>query len=90
VGNEIEQLRARIAEVDRALLAGVNDRLALVAALKDEKEARGLPFVDPEQERRVVDALVQANAGPLSDQGVRELVGWVLALTKRELARPQG
>ena len=55
-------------------LAGVNDRLGLVAELKGEKAARGVAFVDPEQERRVVDALVRANAGPLSDEGVRELV----------------
>ena len=89
MGNEIEQLRAQIAEVDRALLAGVNDRVTLVAALRAEKAAKGLPFLDPEQERRVIDALIQANSGPLSDEGVRELVDSVLALTKRELARPQ-
>ena len=85
--DRIEQLRARVAEVDRSLLAGMNERLALVAELRDEKADRGVPFVDPDQERRVVNALLQANGGPLTDDGVRELVEAVLALTKRELDR---
>jgi chorismate mutase len=88
VDDRIEQLRTQIAEIDRMLLAGVNARLALVATLRNEKTARGVPFVDPEQERRVADALVLANEGPLSEEGVRELVESVLALTKRELGRP--
>lgn len=76
-----------MAEVDRSLLASVNERLALVAALRDEKAARNVPFVDPDQECRVVDALLQANDGPLTDGGVRELAESLLALTKRELDR---
>jgi chorismate mutase len=87
VEDRIELLRARVAEVDRSLVAGVNERLALVAELRDEKAARGVAFVDPDQERRVVEALVQANHGPLTDAGVRELAKSVLALTKRELDR---
>jgi chorismate mutase len=85
--DRIEQLRARIAEIDRAVLDALNERVALVAELRAEKDARGLDFVDPEQERRVVEALVGANGGPLSEAGVRELVETVLALTKRELER---
>jgi chorismate mutase len=85
--DRIEELRARIAEADRALLDALNDRLRLVAELRAEKIERGLAFVDPEQERRVAEALVAANGGPLSEAGVRELVEAVLALTKRELER---
>jgi chorismate mutase len=87
VDGRIEQLRAQVAEADRALLAAVNARLELVARLREEKAAQDVPFVDPEQERRVADALVAANNGPLSEAGVRELVESVLALTKRELDR---
>jgi chorismate mutase len=85
--DRIEELRARVAEIDRSLLEALNARLALVAELRDEKSARGLAFVDPDQERRVVETLVAANAGPLTEAGVRELVEAVLALTKRELER---
>jgi 3-deoxy-7-phosphoheptulonate synthase/chorismate mutase len=83
----IAQLRARIAELDRALLAAAGERLLLVGELRGEKAARGLDFVDPEQERRLTERLVAANDGPFTDEGVRELVAAILALTKRELDR---
>jgi chorismate mutase len=86
--DRIDELRARVAEIDRSVLEALNTRLALVAELRAEKTARGLAFVDPEQEQRVVETLVAANGGPLTEAGVRELVEAVLALTKRELDRP--
>jgi chorismate mutase len=87
VDERLAELRARIAECDREVLAAVNRRVELVAELQAVKEAAGLPFVDPEQERRLVDALAAANDGPLTEAGVRELADSVLALTKRELGR---
>ena len=81
------RLRDRIAECDRAILAAVNARLQLVAELKAHKERTGAGFLDRAQEERLVDALLAANDGPLSEAGVRELFEQVLALTKRELAR---
>jgi chorismate mutase/prephenate dehydratase len=81
----LRRLREQIAEGDRAILAAVNARLRLVAELKRHKESEGIDFVDPEQEARVLDALEQANSGPLSAEGVRHLFREILALTKREL-----
>ena len=86
----VTTLRERIAVADRRLLETVNERLRLVDELRREKERRGLDFVDPDQERRLTEALVAANAGPLGDDGVRELVAAVLELVKRELARGAG
>ena len=86
----VAELRERIAAADRRLLEVVNERLGLVRQLRREKERRGLDFVDPEQERRLTEALVAANPGPLGDDGVRELVAAVLELVKRELARSPG
>ena len=48
-----------------------------------------MPFVDPGQEERLLARLAEANRGPLSDAGLRELFGLVLALTKREVARAE-
>jgi chorismate mutase len=81
----IRRLRERIADSDRAILDAMNARLALVAELKRHKQAAGLDFVDPEQEERLLVALEQANAGPLSAEGVRKLFAEILALTKREV-----
>ena len=81
----IRRLREQIAERDRAILDSVNARLRLVSELKRHKETEGIDFVDPEQEERLMQALEQANGGPLSDEGVRELFREILALTKREV-----
>jgi chorismate mutase len=79
------RLREQIAERDRAVLDAVNSRLRLVAELKRHKETEGIDFVDPEQEEQLLQSLEQANAGPLSRDGVRQLFREILALTKREL-----
>jgi chorismate mutase len=81
----VERFRAELAVQDRAILDAVNTRLKLVAELRRHKEETGLAFVDPEQERRLLDRLAAENDGPLSEDGVRQLFTELLALTKREL-----
>ena len=83
----VRDLRGEISELDRAIVAAVNARLELVARLKQYKESQGLPFVDPERERQLVEELARANAGPLSEEGLRNLFAALLELTKREVAR---
>ena len=83
----IDELRGRIAARDLALLEAVNARLELVAELKAYKHANGIAFLDPDREARLVAELQRENRGPLSDEGVRQLIEQVLALTKRELSR---
>jgi chorismate mutase len=84
---DVQRLRAEISAVDQRVLDAVNARVELVAELKQVKEQLGLEFVDPDRERDLADALVDANGGPLSDDGVRELVRGLLELTKREVRR---
>jgi len=79
-------LRELLAVNDRALLDVVNRRLELVRRIKERKAELGIAFVDPEREARLLDFLQRANDGPLSDEGLRELLTTVLALTKHELA----
>jgi chorismate mutase len=83
--SELEQLRGEVAAADRAILAAVNRRLELVREIKAHKERSGLGFVDPDQERRLIEALRRENPGPLSEAGVRELFERILELVKREL-----
>lgn len=90
MADAVEELRGRIAELDRALVETAGRRLELVDELRREKVVRNLDFVDPEQERRLTEALVASNEGALSEEGVRELVEAILALTKRELGRRGG
>jgi chorismate mutase len=81
----VRELRDQIAANDLALLEALNRRVELVRQLKEHKDVRGLEFVDPEQERRLLDRLTAANRGPLSDEAVRKLYRMLLDLTKREV-----
>ena len=83
----VRRYRAEIAEADRAILAAVNARVELVAAIKRHKESLGLPFLDPDRERELVEELVARNGGPLSAEGLRALYACLLELTKREVSR---
>jgi chorismate mutase len=82
----VQQLRDEISELDRAILDAVNGRIELVAALRRHKQEVGMPFLDPDRERQLLADLASANRGPLSDDGLRELFGGLLDLTKREVA----
>jgi chorismate mutase len=83
----IRQLREQISDTDRAIVEAVNARLKLVARLKSYKESRGISFVDPEREEWMLQYLSRANRGPLSPEGLRELLSEILDLTKREVQR---
>ena len=83
----VADLREQISAVDDQLVGAVNRRLELARRIFEHKEANGIPIVDLGREDSMVDRLVRENTGPLSDEGVSELVRYVLALTKRELGR---
>ena len=83
----VRRLRERITETDRAVLASVNGRLELVAELRRYKDEHGIAFLDPDRERWMLEDLVAANGGPLTEAGVGELLEFLLDLTKRELRR---
>ena len=83
----VSELRALIAASDREVVEAVNRRLELVARLWEHKRGAGIDVVDPDRERTLLAELAAANAGPLTDDGLRELVQALLDLTKRELER---
>ena len=85
MSERFDAIRAEIVGNDHAIVSAVNHRLALVTELWRLKGELGLDTVDPDRERRLNEALVAANAGPLSEDGVERLVAELLALTKREL-----
>jgi chorismate mutase len=85
VSGAFDDLRARIAENDREIVARVNTRLRLVAELWQVKEEQGAPRVDPEREARLRESLAAANEGPHSPDGLERRVTELLDLTKEEL-----
>jgi 3-deoxy-7-phosphoheptulonate synthase/chorismate mutase len=79
------ELRRLVGENDRAIVDAVNRRLELVEELWRLKAERGDARLDPEREQHLRKQLLEANRGPLSDDGLDRLVGELLELTKREL-----
>lgn len=86
----VRRLRGEISDLDRSIVDAVNARLQLVSQLRSYKASKGMPFVDPERERELREELASANAGPLSAEGLHELVSELLELTKREVTRDDG
>jgi chorismate mutase len=80
-----EEVRARIVENDRRIVAAVNERLRLVNELWALKAGLALPLQDENRERRLRELLAETNTGPLTREGLDDLVTELLALTKREL-----
>ena len=83
----IRQMRDQIVDNDLKIMQALNQRLALVSRLRAYKEERGLEFVDHSREEWMIRYLQGANKGSLSDDGLAEIYGHILELTKRETAR---
>lgn len=83
----IRQMRDQIVDNDLKIMQALNQRLSLVARLRAYKEERGMEFVDHSREEWMVRYLQGANTGALSDDGLAEIYGHILELTKRETAR---
>jgi chorismate mutase len=83
----VQRYRDEIAALDRRLVEIVNARLGAVTELHRYKGEQGLPARDLERERWLVEHLQGENPGPLSGEGVAELVEFVLGLVRREQAR---
>jgi chorismate mutase len=88
--DQLRALRDEIDAVDARIVAAVNARLEIVDRLWRLKAATGVDRVDPDRERQILERLRDRSAGPLSEDGLRELVAELLALTKREQERRAG
>jgi chorismate mutase len=82
----VRQLREQISDTDLAIVNAINKRLRLVRRLRDYKTSRGWEFVDQAREDWMLAYVSRANQGPLSADGLREIYGELLDLTKREVA----
>lgn len=83
----IRQMRDQVIDNDLKIMQALNQRLSLVSRLRAYKEELGLEFVDHSREEWMLRYLQGANKGPLSDEGLAEIYGHILELTKRETAR---
>jgi chorismate mutase len=83
----VKRLRDQITDNDLEIVALVNKRLALVDELWRYKAEHGLDMYAPEREQWMVTFVADANAGPLSDEALREIYRTIVETTKAEAAR---
>lgn len=84
----VRALREEISRADLEILRAANERLRLVADLREHKRRQGFEFVDRSREEQLLTRLVAENGGPLSEEAVRALFQEILDVTKRELGEP--
>jgi chorismate mutase/prephenate dehydratase len=80
----IEELRARIDQIDDRILKLLNDRARLAIAVGHHKSGQGRATYAPEREKRIFGRLARSNGGPLEPDHVRaiyrEIISSCLAL----------
>jgi chorismate mutase/prephenate dehydratase len=83
----LDELRKKIDEIDAKLVALMNERAACAVQIGQIKREAGQDSVySPEREREVLERIVSANAGPLSDATLmaiwKEMMSGSLSLEK--------
>ncbi len=72
-GNALAQCRERIDDVDRRLLALLNERASTVEEIGRIKQAAELPVYEPRREDQVFQNIADHNSGPLSTEAARRV-----------------
>ncbi len=90
-GDELDLLRLRIDELDRAIVRLLNERATLALEAGRAKTAAGRDGVrDPEREREVLLRIALANEGPLPQADLlnvyRAIIDGLIALEERDRA----
>jgi chorismate mutase/prephenate dehydratase len=82
----LEDLRARINDLDRRLVELLNERARLVVGVGEAKRAAGVPVYAPHREAEVLSLVLGQNRGPLSNGTIesvyREIMSGSFALER--------
>ena len=81
----VEELREQIAALDVEILNLINRRVGLVSSLWAHKREHEQPLRSPAREEWLLQQLLAANRGPLSEAGVRDVQAMLLELMRSEL-----
>ncbi len=69
----LEVCRDRIDDIDRRILALLNERTREVERIGQAKQMTGLPIYEPKREDQVYANVTGNNAGPLSPEAVKRI-----------------
>lgn len=79
---QINELRAKINQIDKEIVRKLNERAAVVLAIKELKSKAQIPLYDPRREEEIFENISEANEGPLFDDAVREVYEKILHTMK--------
>ncbi len=82
IEEKIEKLRSQIDEIDQKILEHLNKRAELVSAIKQLKIEGGLPHLDIEREREILEKVIASNAGPLNKEAILKIYRRILKCMK--------
>ena len=78
----IAELRGLIDDVDRKMVALLNERAENSLAIRELKPVIDKPLYDPKREEEILARLAEINEGPLFDDNVREIYDTILHVMK--------
>ena len=76
---DLSDWRARIDEVDRNIVALINQRLEYALEIGEIKRAQGLEVVDEQREIELLQSLRDYNQGPMGEQAVDDIFTRIIA-----------
>jgi len=82
-GDPMDALRARIDDLDRRLVALLNERADCAIALGRIKKERDLPIYQPAREEEVLLNVQGTNGGPLQSEALRRLFERIIDESRR-------
>jgi chorismate mutase len=71
--DKLEEYRVSIDEIDRRLVALLNERTGIVECIGRVKREARLPVYEPRREDQVFANIATANQGPISHEAVRRI-----------------
>lgn len=87
----IDDYRKEINRLDSELLRIFNERAALALKIGEIKKEMSIPVYDPAREKRIFDAMSEANPGPLENAAITRLFERVIDESRRlERIRTKG
>jgi chorismate mutase len=80
--DQIEDLRAKIDEIDCAIVHLLNERAGIALRIREFKPEANLSLYDPKREEEIFSNLARCNEGPLYADNLREIYEAILHVMK--------
>lgn len=84
----IYQHRAAIDEIDRKLVALLNERAIHSLTIRNLKPGAGMDLFDPLREDAIYEKVCNLNGGPLTDDNLKEIYATMLKVMKEAPSLP--